>query len=436
LEIALTVPQTEFFVGEGKFKLFCGGFGSGKTEVLILNTLMDLEHFPGANIAVYSPTYDLLRLSLMPRIEEYLIVMGMKFSYNKSEYIFRVHGYGKIIMRSLDRPERIIAYEVFRSHIDELDTLPQKKAEEAWNKIIARNRQKMPILDEDGEIQYFENHDGNQEMVREQNKVSAYTTPEGFRFCYKRWELNTTPDYRVYRAPTYSNPHVGSEYVDALRASYTKELVEAYIEGKFVNLTAGKVYKSYDRKASGSKEIVEGNETLRVGMDFNVQRGCAVIYVPREDGWHAVDEIIDSFDTPETIQILQERYPKNQIMVYPDATGQNRKSVNATETDMSLLRTAGFLIRKNETNPLVKDRIMSVNAKFCNGKGERGLFVNASMCPNLVAGLEQQVYDKNGQPEKGEGKWDDVNDAFGYPIAYEFSITKPVATTTSVVGLH
>jgi hypothetical protein len=40
--------------------------------------------------------------------------------------------------------------------------------------------------------------------------------------------------------------------------------------------------------------------------------------------------------------------------------------------------------------------------------------------------LEQQAYDKNGEPDKKSGK-DHQNDATGYPIAYEFPVHKPVS---------
>ena len=70
---------------------------------------------------------------------------------------------------------------------------------------------------------------------------------------------------------------------------------------------------------------------------------------------------------------------------------------------------------------MVKDRVLAVNAAFHKG----ALFVNDKACPETAECLEQQVYDDNGQPDKKGGK-DHQNDAFGYPIAYEMPINRPV----------
>ena len=53
------------------------------------------------------------------------------------------------------------------------------------------------------------------------------------------------------------------------------------------------------------------------------------------------------------------------------------------------------------------------------------LFVNSSSCPTVANCLEQQAYDKNGEPDKKSGN-DHQNDATTYPIAYEMSIRRPM----------
>jgi 3-deoxy-D-manno-octulosonate 8-phosphate phosphatase KdsC-like HAD superfamily phosphatase len=226
------------------------------------------------------------------------------------------------------------------------------------------------------------------------------------------------------QSSTYDNEkNLPDDYIDSLKNDYPPQLIEAYLNGQFVNLTSGSVYQNYDPQAHRSKEHVRDGEPLYVGMDFNVTKMAAVIYVQRNGGkeWHAVDEIKNGYDTPEVIQILQERYPKNEITVYPDASGKNRKTIGASTSDIAMLKGAGFNIMAKQANPLVKDRVLSVNAAFHKGI----LFVNDKSCPETAECLQQQVYDDNGQPDKKGGK-DHQNDAAGYPIAYEFPIRKPV----------
>lgn len=51
--------------------------------------------------------------------------------------------------------------------------------------------------------------------------------------------------------------------------------------------------------------------------------------------------------------------------------------------------------------------------------------VNEVACPVTARCLEQQAYDKNGEPDKKSGN-DHMCDAATYPIAYEMPILKPV----------
>jgi len=414
MEIHLTPPQTTFFQSQAKYPLFVGGFGSGKSITMVLKILDDLS-YPGARVGAYAPTYDLLRLITVQYLEEFLTEAQIPYRMNKSSYIMDVEGYGPIILRSMDNPARIVGYQTFRAHIDEIDTLRESQANDAWNKIIARNRQKIII-------------DG----VEQANRVSAYTTPEGFRFAYKRWEKNKVDGYELVRAPTSSNPHLPADYISSLRATYPAQLIEAYLEGKFVNLTSGQVYTGYDRAANNSLESVCDDEPLHVGMDFNVMRGASVVHVLRGGLPHAVDEIHGAFDTDTQILALKSRYPRNHITVYPDSSSKNRSASNTTETDLAKLKFAGFRIIMDHSNPAIKDRVACMQAMFLNGNGERRYRVNHTKCPNYAECLEQQVYD-NGTPDKSAGM-DHLPDAGGYYIVKAFHIRKPQASSSIAAG--
>lgn len=404
LRIRATKPQAEFYQLEHRFKLFCGGYGSGKSEAMVNSAMMDACQDSRALIAMYSPTYDLVRLITVPRLSERLADQGVRFNHNKADNIIYTSapGWGDFVLRSLDRPERIVGYEAFRSHADELDTLKFEKAKTSWDRMIGRNRQRLP----------------NGEM----NRVSAYTTPEGFNFAHWRWVQNPTPEYGMIVAPSYSNPFLDKSYIESLRNTYPPNVAEAYIEGKFVNLVTGTVYNCYDRRRCRSREKIKFMEALYIGQDFNVGEMASTIYVKRPNGWHAVEELIGIYDTPSLIDTIKERYPGHKVYIYPDASGTSRKTVNASTSDIALLQQAGFTVKAKKTNPKVKDRIMAVNGAFSRGD----LWVNDEACPTVAGCLERQSYDKNGEPDKANGD-DHQNDATGYPIAYEMPIRKPVA---------
>lgn len=408
VHLKATEPQAEFHALRCKYPLFVGGFGSGKTEALLNQAIMDASLSSKAVIALYAPTYDLVKLILMPRLQEKLTELGIQFETNKADHIITCTspGFGMFILRTLDKPERIVGYESHRAHVDELDTLPPLKAAEAWNKIIARNRQTLS---------------DNPDSL---NRVAAYTTPEGFMFVYDRWSTKGGTDYGKVHASSYSNPFLPDDYIQSLIDTYPAELVSAYIDGQFVNLVGGNVYSSYDRLAHNSSEVIRDKEMLYMGCDFNVTKQAATVYVKRKGGeeWHIVHELVDMYDTPEMIKIIQSKWPEHKIVIYPDASGKSRKTVNASISDIALLQQAGFEVRARDANPRVKDRVMAMNAALSKGK----VYVNYAACPTVANCLEQQAYDKNGEPDKKSGN-DHQNDATTYPIAYEMPIRKPVA---------
>ncbi|EHO6160029.1 hypothetical protein KLZ81_004641, partial [Salmonella enterica] len=137
-------PQGAFLNLHCKFPAFVAGFGTGKSEVMCNSALLDsMEGGSDSLIAMYEPTYDLVRLILAPRMEEKLSDWGIRYKYNKSDNIIYTSSgqFGDFVLRTLDNPARIVGYESFRAKIDELDTLNKDHAEHAWNKVIARNRQ-------------------------------------------------------------------------------------------------------------------------------------------------------------------------------------------------------------------------------------------------------------------------------------------------------
>lgn len=413
IEMVMTAPQSEFFLKTCKYPAFVGGFGTGKTETLANCAIRDGFEASTGMIALYEPTYDLVRLILAPRIEEKLTDYGIRYKYNKQENIIYCSsgGCADFVLRTLDNPARIVGYESYCAHVDELDTLKRDHAADAWRKIIARNRQRPK---------------GVQNPF---NRVSVYTTPEGFRFVYETWKRDAKPGYEIVQAPTRTNPFLPPDYIDSLRASYPPQLIEAYLEGEFVNLTSGAVYPEFSRVLNHCDTNVQPGEPVHVGIDFNVNNMAGIIYVMRDGALHAADEMVKVRDTPELARMIRERYllQGHHITVYPDASGQNTSSKGASVSDLSILQQAGFTIRANSVNPRVKDRVNAVNAQILSGTGVRRLKVNTNKCPALTECLEQQPYNDHGEPDKTTGH-DHACDAAGYPIAFLFPVCKPVAT--------
>jgi hypothetical protein len=147
----------------------------------------------------------------------------------------------------------------------------------------------------------------------------------------------------------------------------------------------------------------------------------AVVHVI-EDRPYAVNELVKVYDTEQMCNIIRDKYPKNIIYVYPDASGSQRNTAT-TKTDIEILKAAGFTVKAKASNPLVNDRVKNMNRMFCNGKNEIGYMVNTHCCPSYTEALERMAYDKGGSPDKSSG-FDHITDAGGYFIYYKYPLRK------------
>ena len=103
-------------------------------------------------------------------------------------------------------------------------------------------------------------------------------------------------------------------------------------------------------------------------------------------------------------------------MCIPDAASRQRTTTNASESDLSLLKKGGFVVKSHSANPAVEDRVNCINVLLLANR----MRVH-SRCKYLIKSLEQQAYARNGKPEKGIGGVEDVSgpvDALGYCIHY------------------
>lgn len=398
--IEILVHQAKFIESTAKHTALIAGYGSGKTQAGVLKVITMKMKYLGIPVAYYMPTYGLIEDVAFERFESIMDDLGIHYILNKSKFYYET-SFGRIIMRSLNNPERIVGYEVGYSLIDETDLLSTESMTEAFNKIIARNRKKLPNGDS--------------------NKTDVVGTPEGFKWAYKFFVKEKKENRVIIKGKTVDNPFLPADYIDTLSDTYSPQQLAAYLNGEFVNLTSGNVYRQFDRKRNHSYRTVQPNDVLHIGMDFNITKMNAVVYVKDGNVKTAVDEFVNAYDTPELAGLIKTKYPNRNIVIYPDASGGARNS--SGKSDHEILKKAGFVVRSLKKNPFVKDRVNAVNISFLDANGNTIHYVNTDNCPNYTEALEQQVY-KNGEPDKHSG-FDHITEAGGYFIYYD---SKPKGT--------
>jgi phage terminase large subunit len=399
------LPHQEKFckdIEHRKLALVCG-FGAGKTYALVSKSFMLAAMNVGHISAVFEPTSPMLRDILMRTMNDLLEEWQIPYTFRASplpEYVLSFQeGSHTILLRTILTYQRLRGQNLCAVGFDEADTVPKRDAEQAMNMALARLRS--------GNIQQF----------------YATTTPEGHSWAFETFEKNAKEDTRLIKAKTSDNPYLPEGFIDSLLENYPPQLIQAYLNGNFTNLTTGAVYSRFDR----NKHLINNipfdikMETLLIGIDFNVMNCNAVVAVKDRDKLIVIDEVTKQNDTDALAQEIKRRYPNNKILVYPDASGAARSTINASKTDIAILQSYNFTSMALRSNPPIKDRVQTLQALLENSKGRVRLAIHAS-CQRLIECLELQSYDeKSGDPDKQNG-YDHLNDALGYLVYREFSI--------------
>ena len=373
-------------------KLLVGGYGCGKTYIGALRSLylsyINRPH-PGQFV---SPTYNMQHKTIIPHLKEICQRSGMEYTYKQQLSEFHIHNWGGFFwFGSGDKPDSLRGPNLAWAGIDE----PFIQKKEVLDQMLARVR----LAD------------------APQKEIFLTGTPEELNWGYDLC-MNDSDQYDVgyIYGNTKDNVHNDPEYFNRLWNSYTPEMREAYLNGKFVNLTQGRVYKPFDRDKHIIHQNVEGL-TISAGLDFNVDYMTAEVFAIG-NGWiHFIDEIRLTYDSDSFILAEKLRSRYSGINVYPDPTGKSRKS-SSTKSDHQIFRDAGFRsIFRGQVK--VRDRTNAVNKLLMHGR----LTIEPGKCPRLVADLERNVWKNNDIDKQADISMTHAGDAAGYPIEYIYPVT-------------
>ena len=376
------------------------GYGSGKTYTAARKAVDLALKNPGFDGIITEPNFPLLTQILIPELKTALDFYNLKYEYKAGESIFYVKINGletRIIAKSQEGYERLIGINAAWVIMDEFDT--GRDGYMAYIKLLGRIRV------------------GN---VRQMVIVS---TPEGYKAMYRIFIEENDENKRLIKAKTTDNHHLPQDYIDTMRSQYPPELIDAYLNGEFTNLTSGTVYTQFDRTMNDTSMADDMMSDVHIGIDFNVSAMSAIVHFVKDLKTYAIEEYVDLFDTPELVEVLSDRFAGRTVICYPDAAGNARKTVQASQSDINLLKQAGFTVRANSKNPGIMDRVNGMNSLFCNAMGERRYFVNTTACPKYTRALEQQAYDEaTKMPDKKNGHDNKGIDAAGYFTSFLFPV--------------
>ena len=240
-------------------------------------------------------------------------------------------------------------------------------------------------------------------------------------FAIKRFSNRIEPFIFDWR----EDPRKNDAWYNLQLANLPREVIEQEIDRNYHAYSkGGKVYHYFNREKHHSNRVITNNDNqLHIAQDFNINACVSTIWIREGLNLIAVDEFV-SRDTRDIINNIKSRYQNKQIIIYPDATGDN-EHCSASESDIAILRNGtGFKINKSNKNPPIRDSVNSVNSLFIQNR----ISINTIKCAKLTHAIESQGYDDKGKPEKftTHPAIDDYNDTMRYICHYLFPLTNRI----------
>lgn len=392
-----SVAQWRVWTDPARFRVVVAGRRFGKTYLVVHELYRAARTGYGKRVWFVAPTYRQAEQVAWQDLKR-MIPPGAIAKKNESDLSIRLRGYdSEIALRGAENYDNLRGVGIDFCALDEYADMNPA----AWDEVI-----RPALSDRRGEALFT-------------------GTPRGFDHFYNLFnEAPKKSDWSAYQFRTIDGGNVPPHEIEAARHELDPRVFRQEYEASFETLT-GRVYYAFARVEHLRADLADTGGTVLVGMDFNVDPMSAVVAVKAGDQLHVIDEIvIANSNTAEMAAEIRRRYPNRDVAVYPDPSGNSRKtSAPVGQTDFALLRQAGFRVIADKHAPPVVDRINEVNALFRNAEGVSRLFVHPR-CVHLVKTLEGLTY-KGGTsaPDKSTGL-DHVGDALSYLVHQEFPIRK------------
>jgi len=255
-------------------------------------------------------------------------------------------------------------------------------------------------------------------------------TPKGLNHFKDLFDMqqNDPVNWRSWQYTTLDGGNVPAEEIEQARKDLdSKTFAQEYL-ASFENFS-GRVAYNFTRPLHVIDLPTDLDyKTLHIGMDFNVNPMTACILVQRGDVLYAVDEVrIPNSNTLEMAMEIKNRYPRSQLIAYPDPSGASRRSSSGGQTDHIILRNNQFTVKTYPSHKPVKDRIAALNSRLMNDRGDIKLFFSKKL-KYTIESLERYVYkDQTQIPDKNG--FDHMWDALSYCVEYLYPIRRTLEPT-------
>lgn len=277
------------------------------------------------------------------------------------------------------------------------------------------------------------------------------STPNGYDSFYdlfNKAKEDTSGTWASFHAPSTANPLFTQEEYESAKRDMSEAQFEQEIMAQFRDIHSGRVYKNF-----GDHNLLDANPfsprgadwsqylPIVLGLDFNVTPMAWHLGQQKGNKIYWGDRIwLENSDTSEATEELISKVKGHSpgLILVGDATGKARKTAAAGETDYSIIHARlkehgiKFQDLTPSENPLVKDRVNTMNARFKSADGVVSTFINKKL-KELIKDCQRCTWKVGSDAtiDKKDPERTHASDSIGYPTC----VLLPLKTIGDVGGI-
>lgn len=306
---------------------------------------------------------------------------------NESDLCFFLQNNANLFFKSGDKPQNLRAETLDGCIIDEC----RQQKKEIWSQIV------FPMLG------------------RFDGWCDFYSTPNGFDWFYDLYTMardkNPDGEWATFHAPSTECWWWTEKQIAQAKSTMSDEEYAQEILAEFRNLVSGSVYVNFSKEnirptspLSSTGEVYSPYLRVIVACDWNLTPMSWALMQQRGQDFYAFDEIfLKDSHTQEASKELIGRLKaldlktKPQIVIAGDATAKAGQRAAAGQSDYTILCAAldeagvSWTNATPDSNPHVKDRINTMNAKLRAADGTNHLWIHPR-CTALIKDFERVVF--------------------------------------------
>jgi PBSX family phage terminase large subunit len=412
--------QMAFHQSDATYRMFSGGFGSGKTKAGCRESIITAWQYPGSvNLVARLKYRPLLRTTMVTfwgELREMGLYRKEYMDWRKSEMEIDWINGSKTIFTNLDDIENFKSMELDTVFIDEGAEVP----DQVYDILLPGRLRGKAGVSRNGAAA---------------GRGWITTNPGASGWLRKQFVNNKVEDHEWFHAPTSENVFNPPGYNEQLKKRYTGVWYQRYHDGDWMAFE-GQVFTMFDR----NRHILSADWAPRIrefdileGWDFGYVHPTAVVWIATHRRGEYPPVAFADYEmeagTPElharNVKAIRERFglDSRRIQSYSDPTVSNTFQ-NSGESFFQEYEKQGIYLQPSEKSSWVRAmRLASfLDTTMQTSAGEMPCVLFAPRCKRLIDSIltarwrEEKNTSGEDQPERIVKDNDHLFDAFTYAL--------------------